>query len=247
MLHLEARVQLEEVEARAVQHELGRAGVLVPDGAREGDRGLAHGRSQLLVEGGGGALLQHLLVAALDRAVALPEVDRRPVAVGQDLDLDVARALDIALAEDAAVAEARLRFPARRLERLLELVGRPHDAHSAAAAPRGGLDDQRVADLVRLARLDDGDAGLAGKPLGLELVAGRADRLRAGADEDEPGRVHGLGEVAVLGQEAVAGVDRVGAGLLARRARSPRSRGRRARTTASSACRVWKAPSSSGA
>ena len=77
MLDLQPRVELEEVEALAVQHELGGPGVLVPDGAREGDGRLAHRGTQALVERGGGALLEHLLVAALDRAVALAEVDRR--------------------------------------------------------------------------------------------------------------------------------------------------------------------------
>ena len=150
MLDLEPRVQLEEVEALAVQHELGRAGVLVADRAREGDRGLAHGGAEILVEGGGGALLEHLLVAALDRAVALAEMDRGAVAVGQHLDLDVSRPLDVALAEDPAVAKARLGFAARGLERLLEPVGGAHDAHPAPAAAGRRLDDQRVADLLGL-------------------------------------------------------------------------------------------------
>ena len=40
------------------------------------------------------------------------------------------------------------------------------------------------------------------------------ERLWARADEDKAGGADGLGEVGVLGQEPVAGVDRVGAGLL---------------------------------
>ena len=42
-------------------------------------------------EGGRGGFLQHLLVAALQRAVALAQVDRVAVAVGDHLELDVAR------------------------------------------------------------------------------------------------------------------------------------------------------------
>ena len=45
-------------------------------------------------------LLDQLLVASLHRAVALAEVDRVAVAVGEDLDLDVPRLDDRAL-EDA--------------------------------------------------------------------------------------------------------------------------------------------------
>ena len=47
-------------------------------------------------------------MTALERAVALAEVDARAVCVEQDLDLDVARALDEALEDEAIVAEGRL-------------------------------------------------------------------------------------------------------------------------------------------
>src|SRR6476469_2579507 len=45
------------------------------------------------------------------------------------------------------------------------------------------------------------------------LVAERVDGLGARADPDEAGVDDRLGEGRVLGEEAVAGVDRVGAGL----------------------------------
>ena len=60
-------------------------------------------------------------MAALDRALALAERDDVAVRVGEQLDLDVARPLDVALAEDAVVAERGLRLAPRRLERLVEL------------------------------------------------------------------------------------------------------------------------------
>ena len=43
------------------------------------------------------------------------------------------------------------------------------------------------------------------------LVAHQSDRLGVGADEDEPGRLHRRREARVLGQKAVAWMDRVGA------------------------------------
>ena len=43
------------------------------------------------VEGRRGGLLEHLLVAALQRAVALAEMHAVAVAVAQHLDLDMAR------------------------------------------------------------------------------------------------------------------------------------------------------------
>src|SRR6185437_2497310 len=49
---------------------------------------------------------------------------------------------------------------------------------------------------------------------GLELVAADTQRVRRRPDPDELRRVHRFGEVGVLGEEAIAGMDRIGAGLL---------------------------------
>ena len=211
MLDLDPPVQLEEEELAAAEHELGRSGAAVADRARERDRRLAHLGAQGCVERGGGRLLEHLLMAALDRALALAQGDHVAVCVGEQLDLDVARALEVPLAEDAVVAERGLPPRAgRRASASSSSAGVADDAHAAAAAARGRLDHERVAELLRLSLRNDGHAGLARDPLGLELVAARAERLGRGADEDEPGGLDRLGEVGVLGEEAVAGVDRVG-------------------------------------
>ena len=96
--------------------------------------------------------------------------------VGEELDLDVPRPLDVALAEDGVVAEGGLSL--RRVERLLELVSLADDAHPSAAAARGGLDDEREADLVRLACGQYRYARLARDALGFELVAATAQSFR---------------------------------------------------------------------
>src|SRR5207248_3079661 len=120
VLDLDAAVQLEEEEVAAVEHELGGARAAVADRLGEGDRGLAHPPPQLVVERDRGRLLEHLLVAPLHRAFALAERDD-PVRVAEELDLYVARPFDIALGEDAVVAEGRLRLAPCCRERLLEL------------------------------------------------------------------------------------------------------------------------------
>ena len=61
--------------------------------------------------------LDHLLVAALHRAVAFAEVDRVALAVGQHLDLDVARVLEEFLHVDHVVAERGLGFGLGRRDR----------------------------------------------------------------------------------------------------------------------------------
>ena len=90
VLHLHPGVHLqEEVLALSVEQALDGAGAGVVDrGCRLGGD-LADPRAQLFVDRRRRRLLDQLLVAALDRAVALAEVDHVAVLVGQHLDLDV--------------------------------------------------------------------------------------------------------------------------------------------------------------
>ena len=90
VLDLDARVHLDEVVVAALVHEeLDRAGVHIADGLgylhRVGAQRLAH----VLRHAPGGAELHDLLIAALERAVALAEVAHVPVLVGEYLHLDV--------------------------------------------------------------------------------------------------------------------------------------------------------------
>ena len=106
MLDLDAGVHLDEVEVAVwVQDELYRAGVVVVHRLGHGDGGFAHARPQFFIEDQRGRDLDQLLVPALDRAVPLAQVDDVPVLVGEDLELDVVRPLDVLLQEDLAVPE----------------------------------------------------------------------------------------------------------------------------------------------
>ena len=99
-----------------------------------------------------------------------------------------------------------------------------HDADAAPATAGRGLDHHRVADVV-----GDPPAVVDGAPPGRRRRAAPAARrrpsapraapcrrgphdLRRRADEREPVVCADLGEIGVLGQEPVAGVDRLGAG-----------------------------------
>ena len=199
----------------------------VADRARRVGADLADPLAQLGVDRRRGRLLDQLLVAALDRAVALEQVDHVAVGVGEHLHLDVARVGQVALDVDGRVGEELLALARGALEGLLELVLGLGDAEALAAAAAGRLDRHRVADRVvdHLARVLDGldRVGRAGHDrharlvhdlAGARLRAHRVDRARRRADEDDPGLLAGARERGVLGEEAVAGVDRLGARLL---------------------------------
>ena len=91
--------------SRRVGDELDRARADIVDRLRRLDRRLAHRRARRLVHARRRRLLDHLLVAALQRAVALEQVDDIAVRVAEHLHLDMARALDIFLDQHAVVAE----------------------------------------------------------------------------------------------------------------------------------------------
>ena len=126
MLDLQARVHLQEVVLGGVCEigdELDRPGADIARAAGQGHRLLSERGAQLGRDDGGGGLLHHLLVAALERAFALAEVQHVAVGVGDHLDLEVARPRQEALDEDAVVAEAGLRLAARRVKGGVEVLG----------------------------------------------------------------------------------------------------------------------------
>ena len=92
VLDLQAGVHLHEEEvATLVEQKFHRAGADVADGLRRLDRRFAHGAAQLGAQARRRRFFHHLLVATLDRAVALVEVQAVTVLVGEYLDLHVAR------------------------------------------------------------------------------------------------------------------------------------------------------------
>ena len=149
MFDLQAGVHLEEVEAPVLAgDEFDRAGRVVIHRLGERDRLLAHLAAGLLVEQGRGRLLDHLLVAALDRAFALAEIDDMPMLVAEHLDLDVARIDDELFDEHPIVAERALGLGLGAGEAFGHFLPAVRDAHALAAAAGGGLDHHRIADLV---------------------------------------------------------------------------------------------------
>jgi hypothetical protein len=212
VLHLEASVHLEEVEgARLVDDELDRAGADVADRFGGRDGGAAHAGAERGIDRRGRRLLDDLLVAALDRALALAQVDHVAVGVAEDLDLDVTGRVEVPLDQQRAVAEGALGLAARGRERLGEGRLVANDAHALAATASRRLDQDRETDLARgvdafLERQlrerrsgDDGDVGARHDLLRADLAAHAADRVDGRSDEDEARGRDALRELGVLG------------------------------------------------
>ena len=135
MLDLKTGVHLQEVEALVLPgDELDGASGIVTNGPGQGDGLLAHRLAGRFVEQWRWRLFHDLLVAALDRAFPLAEVEDGAVLVAEHLDLDVPRVFDEFLDEDAIIAERGFGLRARAREALRHLVGLGGDAHAFAAA-----------------------------------------------------------------------------------------------------------------
>ena len=130
---------------------------------------------------------------------------------------------DVALDQHAVVAEGVDRLALGAVQLVVELGGVGHDAHALAAAAGRRLDQHGKADALRLGaqklrRLvlavvagHQRHAGLLHQRLGFGLAAHGADRGGGRADEDDARVGAGFGESGVFRQEAVAGMDRLGA------------------------------------
>ncbi len=225
VLDLQAGVHLQEGEAPGlIEQKLDRASAAVADGRGQGDGRRAQLGPQCGRDDRRRRLFDHLLVAALDAALALAQVQHVAVVVAEDLHLDVARARHGPLQQQVAVAKGRRRLAPRPGQRRGQFLRPVHQAHSSPAATGRGLDHQRVADALRFAgqrRLvlrravvagQDGQAQPGRQPPRGALVAHGGDGLRRWADKDQPGGGAGAGELGVLGQEAVAGVNGAGPG-----------------------------------
>ena len=134
--------------------------------------------------------------------------------VADDLHLDVPAVLDVRLDEDRRRRRTpRAPRPRRPPTASARSASDADDPHAPSAAAGGRLDEQREVGLGRLLRhREDRYAGGRHEPLRLDLRAHLLHRLRCRPDPDEPGLDDGAGEGGVLGEEAVAGVDRVGPG-----------------------------------
>ena len=153
VLDLQAGVDLEEGDrAVGADEVLDGAGAVVA-GLRADRLGRGVDAGALLVgEERRGRLLDQLLVAPLQRAVAGADDDHGAVGVGEHLRLDVPRLVQEPLDEALAAAERRDGLADGGVEQLGDLLDGAGDLQPAAAAAERGLDGHRQAVLLRRRR-----------------------------------------------------------------------------------------------
>ena len=123
MFDLKPGVHLDEVEFAIFPQELDRARAAIAHVGHRLRAGAADAFALGRRQDGRGRFLQHLLVAALERAVALAQVDGVAIAVAEHLDFDVARIAEIFFDIDGGIAKRSLRLAACLLHQRFELIG----------------------------------------------------------------------------------------------------------------------------
>ena len=227
VLDLYARIDLDEVELAGVGvlQELDRACIQVTNGPADAQAELAEFLAPRSVEVQRWRPLDDLLVAPLHRAVALVEVHQVAVHVAEYLHFDVAGSAHQLLEVHLVVAERSLRLAPRGRNHLGELRLALYHAHATAAPAPTRLQHHRIADAgsqaralgivarQRWRRRHHRHAGGHRELTRGDLVAQAAHDLRRRPDEDDAGRGASLGELRVLREESVPGVDGVGTRL----------------------------------
>ena len=149
MLDLDARVHFQEVEALPCQvdQELDRAQAAVMDVLGEADGGrvqvAAHGVGQIRC----GCLFDQFLIAALDRTIAVADVDHA-LAVAQNLHFDMAPLGDEALHVNATVAKSCKGFGTREIEERRQIFRRVGTLQATTTTTTHSLNENGVANLL---------------------------------------------------------------------------------------------------
>ena len=145
-----------------------------------------------------------------------------PAEIEKDLRFHMARARQVFLDVDRGVAEIGVRFAPGTIKRGGKLARIVDHAHALATTAEGCLDRDRVTEffaqrgdrLDRLGRFGSPwhhrDLGLSRMTPGSNLVSHRLDGCGRGTDPGDAGPGYRLGEPGVLGEKAIAGMNRIG-------------------------------------
>ncbi len=140
MLDLEARVHLEKIEVLLlIEKKLQRSRADVTDRARALDGDASDAPPGAVIHSRRRRFFDDFLMASLDRAFPIVEMNDMAVIVGEHLDFDMPRFLDKLLDVRPSIAERRRCFRADGAKSRRDFTPRAHQSKPLAAAPRHGL------------------------------------------------------------------------------------------------------------
>ena len=150
MLHLQAGVdfQKEKLLGACVHNKFHRAGRAVTGFAGQLARRVQQRLAHLGAQIGRWGFFHHLLVAPLQRTVALTQRQHVARAVAKNLHLDVARIADEALQKNTGIGKIGLRQPFHRLKGTAQGLGVRAHLHANATPTGAALEHHRVANEV---------------------------------------------------------------------------------------------------
>ncbi len=228
MFDLKPCIDFEKIEivARHVINEFDRAGGFVIHLFPQRDGGLAQTPAHGVGKARRRGFLHHFLIAALERAIAFAERHDPALAVAENLYFDMARARDETFEKEARVAKAR---PCGALD-ALEFFAQGFRAfaklHADAAAAGGAFQHHRIGNALGLGQsmFEIVEQARAGQQRRAGLLRDLARRVLQAespqmfgtrADEGDSLRREPFREADIFRQEAIAGMDRLRAGLAA--------------------------------
>src|SRR5256885_8881906 len=147
MLHLQSGVHFKEIEIPAlVNQEFYSSCVSVGGSSGYTDRDLPHPPPHLGVDNRRWRLLQYLLVAPLNRALAFSQIDDVAMLIGQDLHFNMSWIEQRFLEVDFAISEGPPGFTLCSFQRRAKFFLRVHQTHPFTAAACCRLEHHGVAD-----------------------------------------------------------------------------------------------------
>ena len=226
MLNLQAGVYFQEVELMTVGvvNEFDGTGVAVADAGQQLFSGGVQLAAYRVAQVRRRALFNHLLITALAGAVALTQCQRVAFAVGKHLHLDMPGPGDEFFQEHAVVGKVAGAEALDAVEGADQFVFAVAQLHADTAAARRALEHHRVADARRfgfgssqigqqIGARQQRHIGLLGQLAGAVLETKGQHLFGRRADEGDTGGLAAAHEVGVLAEEAVTGVDGLGAGV----------------------------------
>ena len=222
MLNLNTRVNLDEVElAVGSSKEFYSAGADIINVLHQLYSCVADSLALLYRQSEGRSDFYELLMTTLYGAVTLEQVHEVAMRIADNLHLDMLRVLQIFFQIDFIIAKSLFRFALGHIICSHCLFSVMDNAHAAAAAAVDSFNNNRIAGFfTKVQHLLHGVYSALGAGnhrnacqlsllAGVELVAEHNQMLQTRADEGDALLSAAAGQVAVLGQEAVAGVDGV--------------------------------------